>query len=116
MLGHALVATGFGYAAERRLAQAGVIAQVLPVVRDLRRFGAASVDLCFVGAGRVDAYFEKGLQPWDAAAGMLVASEAGARLGDLLGGPPAPGAILAAAPGVFDALTALLIEAGADGV
>ncbi len=115
-LSEALVATGFGYAADRRARQAAVLAQVLPRIRDVRRFGAASVDLCFVAAGRVDAYFEKGLAPWDSAAGMLVAAEAGARLGDLSGGPPQPDAVLAAAPGVFDELLALLREAGADTV
>jgi myo-inositol-1(or 4)-monophosphatase len=113
VLGEALVATGFSYAAERRGRQADVLRQVLPRVRDIRRFGAAAVDLCFVGAGRVDAYFEKGMAAWDSAAGGLVATEAGALLGGLDGGPPRPDALLAAAPGVFEALQALLIEAGA---
>jgi myo-inositol-1(or 4)-monophosphatase len=116
VLAEALVATGFSYASDRRARQAVVVAHVLPRVRDIRRFGAASVDLCFVGAGRVDAYFEKGLMPWDAAAGLLVATESGARVGDLRGGPPADGSVLAAAPGIFDALTDLLVEAGADDV
>jgi myo-inositol-1(or 4)-monophosphatase len=112
-LGEALVATGFAYGADRRQRQGQVIARLLGRVRDIRRFGAASVDLCFVGAGRVDAYFETGLSPWDSAAGLLVASEAGARLADLAGGPVRPDAVLAAAPGVFDALQRLLLEAGA---
>lgn len=112
-LAEALVATGFSYDADRRVRQAAVLEQVIGRVRDIRRFGAASVDLCFVGAGRVDAYFEIGLNPWDSAAGLLVASEAGAVLADLSGGPVRPDTVLAAAPGVFDALQRLLREAGA---
>ncbi|MGH9177415.1 MAG: inositol monophosphatase family protein [Acidimicrobiales bacterium] len=73
-----LVGTGFGYDPAVRARQGSVVAHVLPRVRDLRRGGAASLDLCWVAAGRLDAYFERGLQPWDWAAGMLVASEAGA--------------------------------------
>ena len=73
-----LVGTGFGYDPEVRARQGAVVARVLPRVRDLRRGGAAALDLCWVAAGRLDAYFERGLQPWDWAAGMLVASEAGA--------------------------------------
>lgn len=112
-LGEALVATGFSYRADRRQRQGRVIEGILGRVRDIRRFGAASVDLCFVGAGRVDAYFEADLSPWDSAAGLLVASEAGARLADLAGGPVRLDAVLAAAPGVFDQLQRLLLEAGA---
>jgi myo-inositol-1(or 4)-monophosphatase len=113
-LGHALVATGFGYDPARRRHQAEVLAHVLPAVRDLRRVGAASVDLCSVACGRVDAYYERGLQPWDHAAGALVASEAGARVGDLVGGPASGELTLAAAPALFEPLRALLAAAGAD--
>jgi myo-inositol-1(or 4)-monophosphatase len=113
VLGEALVATGFSYDAARRGRQAEVLRRVLPRVRDIRRFGAAAVDLCFVGAGRADAYFELGLNPWDSAAGALVAREGGAVLGGLDGGPARADALVAAAPGVFDALQALLIEAAA---
>ncbi|MFP5378034.1 MAG: inositol monophosphatase family protein [Acidimicrobiia bacterium] len=77
-LGVALLATGFGYEASTRVDQGAVVARVLPHVRDLRRAGAASVDLCWVALGRVDLYYERGLQPWDRAAGMLIAAEAGA--------------------------------------
>src|SRR5580765_2834502 len=76
-LERAVVGTGFGYAVERRRRQARVVAEVLPRVADVRRLGAASLDLCFVAAGRLDAYFEVGLNPWDHAAGGLVAREAG---------------------------------------
>jgi myo-inositol-1(or 4)-monophosphatase len=75
-----LVATGFGYRVEQRRAQGAVVADLLPQVRDIRRFGCASLDLCAVAAGRVDAYVEEGLNPWDMAAGGLVATEAGAVL------------------------------------
>lgn len=73
-----LVGTGFGYDAGTRARQGAALARVLPLVRDVRRAGAAALDLCWVAAGRLDAYYERGLQPWDWAAGMLVASEAGA--------------------------------------
>lgn len=113
-LAHALVATGFGYDPARRRRQAEVLVHVLPAVRDLRRMGAAAVDLCSVACGRIDAYYERGLQPWDHAAGALVAAEAGAVVGDLAGGPPSGELTLATAPALFEPLRALLVEAGAD--
>jgi myo-inositol-1(or 4)-monophosphatase len=109
----ALVATGFAYDADRRRAQAQVLVSVLPRVRDLRRPGAASVDLCWVACGRLDAYWERGLAPWDFAAGALIASEAGAVLGDLAGGPPSTDFVVASTPGVADAFADLLRGAGA---
>lgn len=112
----ALVATGFGYAPERRTAQAEVVGRVIGQIRDIRRMGAASVDLCWVGCGRVDAYFERGLSWWDLAAGSLVAAEAGAVVTSLAGGPPEPGSILAAAPAIADPLRALLDSHGAENV
>ena len=78
--------------------------QVLPRVRDIRRFGAAAVDLCSVACGRVDAYYERGLAPWDLAAGGLIAAEAGAVVTDFDGGPPGPASSLAAAPGIAEPL------------
>ena len=75
-----LVVTGFGYLADVRATQAAAVAALLPRVRDIRRLGSAALDLCAIGAGRVDAYVEEGLNPWDMAAGGLVATEAGARL------------------------------------
>ena len=77
-LATALVGTGFGYEAAVRARQGLEVARVLPCVRDIRRGGAAALDLCWVALGRLDAYYERGLQPWDWAAGMLVAGEAGA--------------------------------------
>jgi fructose-1,6-bisphosphatase/inositol monophosphatase family enzyme len=107
-LSGALVATGFGYLAERRAVQGEVLARVLPRVRDVRRAGSAASDLCSVAAGRVDAYYERGPQPWDFAAGGLVATEAGAVLGGLHGRPPSPAFTMCAAPGLFEELHDLL--------
>lgn len=76
-LAEALVGTGFGYASSRRRAQSELLPTILPQVRDIRRQGAAALDLCYVAAGKLDAYYEAGLQPWDRAAGLVVAAEAG---------------------------------------
>lgn len=113
-LDRALVATGFAYDPERRAAQGRVVAELLPRIRDIRRMGAAALDLCSVASGRVDAYYEAGLSMWDLAAGALIASEAGARLGSLDGGPVRPGSVLAAHPDLFGPLQALLAGLGAD--
>ncbi len=112
-LGAALVATGFGYDSGQRASQGEVIAKVIGGIRDIRRMGAAAVDLCSVACGRVDAYFERGLNPWDLAAGELIASEAGAVVEAIEGGPAVSGSVLAAPAGLLDELRALLIEAGA---
>ena len=114
-LGHALVGTGFSYEPDRRRQQAEVLVAVLPQIRDIRRQGAAALDLCSVACGRLDAYYERGLAPWDLAAGGLIAREAGAVVTDLDGGPPIAGAVLAATPGVAAALLAVLQDAGAAG-
>jgi myo-inositol-1(or 4)-monophosphatase len=110
---HALIGTGFGYLAERRAAQAEVVRALVPRVRDIRRGGAAAIDLADVGCGRLDGYFERGLNPWDLAAGALFAREAGA----LTGGRPgeaASGELTIAAPaGLFEPLQELLEGLGA---
>jgi myo-inositol-1(or 4)-monophosphatase len=113
-LARSLVATGFGYAADRREHQAGVLARVLPRIRDIRRFGAASLDLCFAAEGRVDAYFEKGLNLWDHAAGGLVAKEAGLIVTGLRGQPPNPRMVVAAPPALHGPLHDLLVALAAD--
>ena len=113
-LAMALVATGFAYTATTRGVQARALATVLPRVRDIRRLGSAALDLCAVAAGRVDAYFEAGMHPWDWAAGALIAREAGARVGGLHDRPPGSHTTLAANPALFAALHDLLVEAGAD--
>jgi len=112
-LATALVGTGFSYDAGRRARQGAVLAELLPVVRDIRRVGAAAIDLCWVASGRLDAFYERGLAPWDLAAGALVAQEAGAVVGDIDGGPPSGAFTLAAAPGIFEPLRAVLRSAGA---
>jgi fructose-1,6-bisphosphatase/inositol monophosphatase family enzyme len=107
-LSAALVGTGFGYAAGRRVVQGQVVARVLPHVRDIRRAGAAAVDLCSLAAGRLDAFYERGLHEWDFAAGGLIAREAGARVAGLNGQPPSESMTLAAGPGLFSQLHDLL--------
>ena len=105
-LSSALVATGFSYDRELKRRQGAVIAGLLPQIGDIRRMGAAAVDLCSVACGRVDAYFERGLKPWDYAAGALIATEAGAEVGSIEGGPAVPGSMIAAAPALFEELRA----------
>jgi myo-inositol-1(or 4)-monophosphatase len=117
-LGRALVATGFGYDADRRRHQGAVLAQLLGEIRDIRRMGSAALDLCSVACGRVDAFYELGLAPWDFAAGALIAREAGAEVTDLLGAPvsttgPARPFVVAAPPALAAPLRALLVQAGA---
>jgi myo-inositol-1(or 4)-monophosphatase len=104
----ALVGTGFGYRAEIRRAQAEQLVRVITEVRDVRRLGSAAVDLCMVACGRLDAYYELHLNSWDAAAGELIAREAGAVTSDFVGGPARPAEMVAAAPGVHAALLAAL--------
>ncbi|HEX4830465.1 MAG TPA: inositol monophosphatase family protein [Trebonia sp.] len=106
-LARALVGTGFGYLAARRKVQGEVAAALLPRVRDIRRSGSASVDLCSVAAGRLDAYYERGLNYWDYAAGALVAAEAGAVVAGL-SGPPSGSMTIAAAQPLFVELSAVL--------
>jgi len=111
-LDRALVATGFGYEAGRRLVQGEVLRAVLPRVRDIRRGGSAAVDLCSVASGGVDAYYERGVNLWDIAAGGLIAAEAGARVTGLHGRPAGPSMTIAAAPPLLGELSDLL--AGTD--
>jgi len=109
----ALVATGFGYDRQRRIEQARVVNQLIGEVRDIRRFGVASLDLCAVAAGWLDGYYEVGLHRWDWAAGALIAAEAGAEVrvpaqgsADGLG----DGMIVCASPGIAKELTEALIR------
>ena len=103
-LATALVATGFGYDAEVRRAQAATIAQLLAEVRDVRRFGAAALDLVWTAAGRYDAYYERGVQRWDVAAGGLVCERAGLVVEHLPEAPPQGEGILVAPPPLIGAL------------
>jgi myo-inositol-1(or 4)-monophosphatase len=108
ILGQALVGTGFGYDAGRRQVQGEVVAALLPHVRDIRRGGSAAVDLCSVAAGRMDAFFERGLNYWDYAAGGLIAREAGALVGGLAGRPESTAMTVAAGPDLFRHLDTFL--------
>ncbi|WP_432109207.1 inositol monophosphatase family protein [Streptomyces sp. AA1529] len=112
-LDQALIGTGFGYIRERRVAQAAVAQGLVPRVRDIRRGGSAAIDLCDVATGRLDGFYERGLNPWDLAAGDLVAREAGARTGGRPGLPADGDLTVAASPGVFEVLQPLLEELGA---
>jgi myo-inositol-1(or 4)-monophosphatase len=112
-LEEALIGTGFGYVTERRAAQAEVVRSVLPRVRDIRRGGSAAIDLCDLACGRLDGYYERGLNPWDYAAGELIAREAGALTGGRLGEPLSGELAVAAPQGLFEPLQALLEDLGA---
>lgn len=114
-LGLALVGTGFSYTAERRVRAAELLTGLIGRVRDIRRIGAASLDLCAVAAGRLDAYYESGLHPWDHAAGALIAREAGARVGGLGGAREGRALTVAAEPGVYAQLERALAELGIAG-
>lgn len=109
-LGLALVATGFSYRAAARAEQADRLSRIISRVRDIRRMGSAALDLCFVAAGRLDIYYEQHLNAWDAAAGELIAREAGALTSDFGGGRARPAELLAAAPGLHAAFVDLLAE------
>ncbi|HYI99409.1 MAG TPA: inositol monophosphatase family protein [Thermoleophilaceae bacterium] len=100
----ALIGTGFGYDADRRARQAELLATLLPRVRDIRRAGAAALDLCMVACGRLDGYYERGLHAWDWAAGSLIAAEAGASVLPL---PGEPFGLVVASPAIADELAAL---------
>lgn len=104
----ALVGTGFGYTVERKREQLEMVQRLIPRVRDLRRIGAAAYDLCLVACGRLDAYYERGLNAWDYAAGMLIAKEAGAEvIGRDALTPPGAEMLYAASPGLADPLRAI---------
>jgi myo-inositol-1(or 4)-monophosphatase len=105
-----LVATGFGYQVEQRRAQGAVVAALLPRVRDIRRFGSAALDLCAAAMGRTDAYYELNLNPWDHAAGALVAAEAGLVVTGLPGSPFAEPMAIAAAESIAAPFIDLLVE------
>jgi myo-inositol-1(or 4)-monophosphatase len=104
----ALVGTGFGYEAAVREKQAAVAAALLPQVRDIRRAGSAALDLCWTAAGRMDAYFERGVQRWDIAAGQLICERAGLQVRHLEPDPPAGAGIVVAPPRLVERLHALV--------
>lgn len=103
-LSSALVATGFGYDAAVRERQAAVVSRLLPRVRDIRRVGAAALDLAWCACGRFDVYYERGVQPWDVAAGSLIALQAGLEVRDLPATDEDAAGILVAPAGIADEL------------
>jgi len=107
-LARALVATGFGYDPAVRAAQAEVVARLLPRVRDIRRAGSAALDLAWTAAGRHDAYYERGVQPWDVAAGRLICRRAGLEARDLPPAPPQGSGLLIAPAALVEPLLGLV--------
>lgn len=106
-----LVATGFGYVERVRAAQGAAVARLLPRVRDIRRAGAAALDLCALAAGQLDGYVEEGVKPWDWSAAGLVATEAGARL-EVVAADDGREAVVAAPAATYDGFRTLVAEAG----
>lgn len=100
-LSQALLATGFGYDSRRRVEQGSTVAHMVSRCRDIRRAGAAAIDLCWVADGRLDGYWERGIKLWDHAAAALIVTEAGGRIGDLDGGPPNSSVVIAANDGLW---------------
>ena len=94
----ALIATGFSYDVADRAGQAKLVSKLLLEIRDLRRIGAGAADLCLVATGRLDAFYEMGLNEWDLAAGGLIATEAGALVTGRNGGPAGKEMVIAAGP------------------
>lgn len=113
-LSHSLVGTGFGYSASRRAHQAEVLTHILPNVRDIRRLGSCALDLCLVAASELDAYFERGVKPWDHSAGSLIVQEAGGQVSGLRGNPAGEEMIIAANKTVLPELVAILELQNAD--
>jgi myo-inositol-1(or 4)-monophosphatase len=109
-LAHALVATGFAYLAERRVLQAALLAHVLPRVRDVRRAGSAALDLAWVAAGRLDGYYEQGLNDWDLAAGAVIVREAGGLVAATEPRAGLPAGVVAGSAGIFGPLRSLVEE------
>jgi myo-inositol-1(or 4)-monophosphatase len=107
-LSRALVGTGFGYEAHVRRAQAEIVARVLPQVRDIRRAGSAALDLAWAAAGRLDAFYEFGVKPWDIAAGTLLCSAAGLEVRELQASAALPAGVLVAPPALVEPLLALV--------
>jgi myo-inositol-1(or 4)-monophosphatase len=107
-LSSAMVATGFAYDASVRAAQAGVFADLVPRVRDIRRFGSAALDLAWTACGRYDAYYERTVKPWDIAAGTLVCERAGLTVRELPEREGLPLGVLAAVPALAGKLFELV--------
>lgn len=107
-LAHALIATGFGYERSVREAQVAGVAALIPQVRDIRRAGSAALDLCWLAAGRVDAYYEHGVKIWDTAAGQLICERAGLDVVRLDASGPLPSGLIAARAELIGQLRAII--------
>lgn len=114
VLSDALVCTGYSYRIHERLQHAQRVAHMMTEIRDIRRLGAAAIDLCFVASGRYDAYFEEHLHSWDLVAGQIIATEAGAAVTDFAGGVVTPRQVLAASPGIQRGLIDLIAHSTKD--
>lgn len=110
-LSTALFGTGIPFGGMAHInAHAGDIARLMPHCAGVRRMGAASLDLAYVAAGRLDGFWERVLQPWDIAAGLVLLQEAGAIVASLdpSARPEQSGTVLTACPGVYDDFAAIL--------
>jgi myo-inositol-1(or 4)-monophosphatase len=110
LLSDALVCTGYSYRASEREVHARRVASMVSKIRDIRRFGAAAIDLCFVACGRYDVYFEEHLHSWDLIAGQIIATESGAVVTDFSGDAVTPRQVLASQPGVHAAMIQLIAD------
>ena len=110
LLSDALVCTGFSYHVSEREVHAQRVATMVGQIRDIRRFGAAAIDLCFVACGRLDAYFEEHLNSWDLIAGQVIATEAGAVVTYFSGDTVTPQQVPASQPGVQKSLIQLIAD------
>ena len=110
----ALIGTGFGYSKERRASQGRVIKSLLPGLRDIRRMGSCAIDLCLLAEGHLDAFYERGVNPWDHAAGGVIAREAGARVSGLRGRQESDEMLVAANPALHELLARELEVLDAD--
>lgn len=110
LLSDALITTGFSYRVHERTHHAQRVAKMITHIRDIRRAGAAALDLCFVACGRCDAYIEEHLHSWDLVAGQVIATEAGAVVTDYSGHPVTPAQVLAAQPGIHQELIQLIAQ------
>lgn len=109
-LADALVATGFSYHINQRAHHAQRVANMITHIRDIRRLGAAAIDLCFVACGRYDAYFEEHLHSWDLVAGQVIATEAGALVTNFSGDDATPAEVLCTQPGIQSSLIQLISQ------
>ncbi len=113
-LSMSLAATGFSYQlGEQRTRQARRLAELLPLVRDIRRQGSAALDLAYVASGRVDLYYEQFLNSWDIAAGVLLVTEAGGVVSAFDGSPlqvDSPAGVVACSPGLQSALLSAISD------